>query len=466
MKPHNLVEMLALTVKRHPEKVAIRYKEQAFTYQRVWNMIRDIAFGLERLGVRQGTKVAIIAENHPHWIICDFAIMSLGGVTVPLSPEATEQKWSQWIRHAEAEIVIIGPSPHSHMSQPPSHVRHVIQLGGLPSSSYKALQFDTVIQLGQTIALEELDWAYPAVQPSDLATIQFTRGTTGEHKAVMLSHAQLLHSLDGISYLHPYHQEDDILTIAPVSHLYARLTGFLLPLGSGASITIAEGTDPPMQQVHMHKPTLLITAPSIIQHIQQQLLQHVRRAPWRKLAYNHAVHLATKYHRYRLKGQNTPIPVRWRFGYAWAHLLSFSTLHRRLGGRLRLILSSGDPVDQSLHTFFGHMGLPLVSLYGTTEAGYTIARQYSYHTDPTTFQLLPQVEARLLPDGELLVKSPSTAVGYYNNESLTEKRIRYGWIHTGDLATYTRDGQLQLQGRKLAHTEQETDTTQPLNLTK
>lgn len=456
MKPHNLVKMLALKVQIHPDKIALRYQEQAYTYQKLWNMIRDIAFGLERLGVRQGTQVAIIAENHPHWIACDFAIMSLGGVTVPLVPDASPQQWTEWLAQAKAEVLIIGSSSEQLTSfQPPSVVRHVIHLTEFPSSAHKALQFDTLIQLGRTIALEELDWAYPAVQPSDLATVQFTRGTTGSPKAVMLTHANLLHSIDNLAYLHPYHQEDTVLTTAPMAHLYARLTGALLPLSIGATITIAEQINQPLPCLTLHKPTLLITTPSTIRQIKRQLLQHVSQTPWRKLTFHHAVHLAARFHRYEQRGRYSPIPVRLRFAYAWAHLLSFSALHRQLGGQLRLVISSGDPIDESLHAFFSQMGLPLVSLYGTTETGYAIACQHSYHADRTSYQLLPQVEARLLPDGELLVKSPSTTVGYLNDVALTETNIRHGWVHTGDLASYTHDGQLQLHGRKWTLEEQE-----------
>jgi long-chain acyl-CoA synthetase len=438
LKPHNLVEMLALAVKQHPDQTALRHHGQALTYQKCWNTVRDIAFGLERLGVRQGTKVALIAENHPRWILCDFAIMSLGGITVPMPPEASEQEWNEWLEQTEAEVVIIG-STHAPkgLTHPPQNVRHIIQLTENPPALQKALRFDTLIHLGQTIALEELDWAYPAVQPSDPATIQLVNDANGETQTIVLTHAQLLYSLDGMAYLHPQQQQDELLVHSSFAQLHARLTGYLLPLGHGATVTIADG-EPIIEQLQQHQPTLLVTDSKTITQMKQQLWEHIQGAFWRKLAFNHAMRLATKYHQYRRAGRDTPIPSRWRFGYAWAHLLSFSSLHQQLGSRLRLVIS-GDQLAPGLHEFFGHLGVPLASLYGIAETGCPVACQYSYQSDPASYQLLPQVETRISSDGELLVKHPGMGAG---------------WLHTGDLAAKGSGGQLHLQGRK--PTSQET----------
>ena len=110
-KPQNLLEMLHFTVKRHPGKQAVLWKEEgrcrSLDYFELWDQIRQLAFALRQMGVQRNTKVAIVAENGPRWLISDFAILSLGAVTVPIHPSLNGNQIRAILQDADAEVAIV-----------------------------------------------------------------------------------------------------------------------------------------------------------------------------------------------------------------------------------------------------------------------------------------------------------------------------------------------------------------------
>jgi long-chain acyl-CoA synthetase len=455
MKPHNLVEMLSRTVKRHPEKTALMWKEngtwKTLTYSRLWELIRDFAFGLERIGIRAGAKVAILGENHPRWLIADFATLSLGAVTVPIYPTLTSKQIAYILEDSDAEALIAGrPDLLDRAQEVPDRVRHFILLNGDPADEQKALRFDTVLQMGQTVGDAEWDWAWPAIQSSEPATIVYTSGTTDRPKGVMLSHHNLLSNIEAISQVSPVTSEDLLLSCLPVSHIFERTCGHFGVMNRGAAIAYAESPERLVENIREVRPTFLLLVPRVLEKMHAQIMSEIGRSSLRRFLFGLASRIAGKYHALASKGFNWPIPPLLRVGYALAHAIVFTRIHEKLGGRLRFLVSGGSSLAPEIARFFTEIGLPILEGYGMTECAPCIASNRLTDLRPgTAGKPLPGTEIRLLPDGELLVKSASVMMGYYNREKETANALSGGWLHTGDIAEIDDDGTIRIIDRKM-----------------
>ncbi|TCS92851.1 AMP-dependent synthetase/ligase [Hazenella coriacea] len=459
MKSHNLIDLLAKSVKKNSNQIALQWKQEGvtktFTYQKLWNTVRDFAFGLERLGIRANSKVAILGENHPHWLISDLAILSLGAITVPIHLTFSTEQIHQFMKQTDVETIIVQDSQmlkRLHLLDLP--VKHLILMQGTPNEDQKALQFETVIQMGQTIGIEELDWAYPSIQPSDLATIVFTSGTTGQPKAVMLSHLNILHQIESFAFAVPYSVSDIFLSVLPMSHTFERITGQFAPLGSGATIAYTRKTDNIQQTMIEVKPTIILTLPQLLEKLHKQLVQEWTHNNLKQKLFDWASSIAKSYLETTAKGFNWSVPNDLRVKHTLAHLAVFSKIRKMLGGQLRLMISCGAPLQTDVSSFFAHSGVPIIESYGLTEcSSIVLSNQVHQMQNGTIGSAIPGTEIRILPDGELLVKSPSIMVGYYKQEEETAQTMSNGWLHTGDLVEWNENGSLRFFERKEGHFE-------------
>lgn len=450
MKTHNLVQMLELTVNRFPDRIACTWKENgkiySITYQKLWNQIRDFAFGLERLGIRPGSKVALFSHNHPRWIISDFAILSLGAVTVPIDPFVSPDQLKTILERTEIETIIVGDSNlMTQFLQFSQNIRHIILLKKKPDDQHKALQFETVIQMGQTVALEELDWAYPAIQPVELATIVYDSPSKG----IMLSHVNLLSSIESALLSTPISRHDQVLSHLPFSSIFSRCLGLYLPLYQGASIMIKESLE--AHSLHLFlkelKPTILIGPSSLFETLYIHIKQK-RNSKLLRLLFPYASQIATQTHHYVQKGWNWVIPSHLRLRHALAHSFIFSILQREFGGSLRFMISD-HPLKSSLSYFFQQIGIPIIESYRLAACSIGISIQRIPDLKPgTAGKPFPGMEIRTLTDGEILVKSNSVMMGYYQDDEATSKVLINGWLHTGIIGELDEEGWLHIKGIK------------------
>lgn len=460
MKPHNLVEMLAQTVKRYSDKTALMWKHegtyQSMTYQKLWNTVRDFAFGLERLGVRSGTKVAIFSENNPRWIISDFAILSLGAVTVPIDPSLTGKQITFILQNADVDVIIIQrPDMLEQLIEVFQISNHLILMHGKAEGSYKALQFETVLQMGQTVAIEDYDWVYPSIQSSDLATIVYPSEATDDLKGVMLSHGNILSNIESAHHCVPFTSFDILLSILPLSHTLERIMGHFAPMYVGAAIGYTEKVDNVTQNMKEVRPTVMISMPHVFENIYNPIMAEMTSSPAKKRLFESAMKIAEKYIKIASQGYNWPIPKMLRLQYALVHFIFFAKIHEKLGGNLRFMVSGEANLDADIRQFFSCMGIPIVETYGLAESSSVIAFNRLAAIKPGTVgKPLPGTEIRLLADGELLVKSPSVMLGYYKQEEATAKKVVNGWLHTGEIAHMDEEGYVRIVSRKQGMSEE------------
>lgn len=450
MHPRNLVEMLSRSVQKYPDKNAIMWKEngqyQSMNYRDLWQTINGFAEGLRQLGIRKDSKVAIFSENGPRWLISDFAILSLGAVSVPIYPTLTGKQVTFILDNADVEIAIVQKAEMvKRVTEWPSSVRHIILLEQGSSDHPLVMPFDQVIQHN---AEPSSDWKN--LTRDDLATIVHTSGTTGNPKGVMLTHGNLLSNVISSLYYLPVTHQDISLSFLPLSHIFERMAGHFLPMHCGATIAYAESLNTVPQNLLEVKPTLMTSVPRLYEKVYSQVMSQIESGSSLKQKIFHwAMGVAEERKTYLDQGYGFPIPLKVELRFLLAKKLVFSKLTAKLGGRLRVLVSGGAALDPKIGQFFSTIGLPIVEGYGMTECSPVISTNPITRVKPGTVgRPLPDTEVRLADDGELLVKSPSVMLGYYKQPEETAETLEDGWLHTGDIAEIDQEGYIRIVDRK------------------
>ena len=439
----SLPEGLFARCKRDPGGV-IALQRQGNVFQPVTaavfaERVRLRARGLLRLGVRSGERVVLMAPNSLDWAIMDFAILSIGAITVPLYPTFSPREIHYVLGDSGAGLILLESA---------REWRH-IQSWGVPSDRILLRDANAAqeVGLGHWGALEgedaslrdvELEERLTALQRQQTATIVYTSGTTGWPKGVMLSHGNILSNIEGFVPLVPLHAGQRLLSILPLSHIFERGTGHFGAYLLGLEVAYAERPDTVLRDMETAHPDIVVAVPRVFQLLYSRVRRNIEDRPG----------LLGRFLRRGagLDPQGRPA-ARWQ--RSLTRRLLIRNLRKKLGGRLRFFVSGGAPLDAEIARFFIELGLPVIEGYGMTEASPVIAANPLEAIRPGTVgQFLPNLEGRIAADGEILVRGPSIMQGYWNNESATRETLVDGWLHTGDVGSLDPDGYLHISDRK------------------
>jgi long-chain acyl-CoA synthetase len=259
----------------------------------------------------------------------------------------------------------------------------------------------------------------------------YTSGTTGEPKGVMLTHGNLVHSVETARQMIPVDPESKALSLLPLSHIYEQIAGLLGPLHCGASIVYLPSRQPNcvLRALCREGITALALVPQVLQLLMSRIEREVDRQGradhWRRL-HRLAPHL--------------PMAAR-RF--------LFGSVNRELGGRLQFLLCGGAYLDPGLAQKWENLGLPVLQGYGMTETAAMVTYGTLRHRRlGTVGRPPPGQQVAIAPDGEILVRGDNVSDGYWRNVEATKQAFRNGWYCTGDLGYLDPDGYLHFKGRK------------------
>jgi len=439
----SLPEGLFARCKRDPGGV-IALQRQGDVFQPVTaavfaERVRLRACGLLRLGVRSGERVVLMAPNSLDWAIMDFAILSIGAITVPLYPTFSPREIHYVLGDSGAGLILLESA---------REWRH-IQSWGVPSDRILLRDANAAqeVGLGHWGALKgedaslrdvELEERLTALQRQQTATIVYTSGTTGWPKGVMLSHGNILSNIEGFVPLVPLHAGQRLLSILPLSHIFERGTGHFGAYLLGLEVAYAERPDTVLRDMETAHPDIVVAVPRVFQLLYSRVRRNIEDRPG----------LLGRFLRRGagLDPQGRPA-ARWQ--RSLTRRLLIRNLRKKLGGRLRFFVSGGAPLDAEIARFFIELGLPVIEGYGMTEASPVIAANPLEAIRPGTVgRFLPNLEGRIAADGEILVRGPSIMQGYWNNESATRETLVDGWLHTGDVGSLDPDGYLHISDRK------------------
>jgi long-chain acyl-CoA synthetase len=438
-------------------------REEAILYQRpdgswlpissaeVYVRARALAQALLGWGISKGDRVAILGENRWEWAITDFAVLAIGAVDVPIYPTLTADQTAELLIDSGSRIAVVSTrAQYDKLASVRSRtaLERVIVMDelGLADES-GAVQFCSLMPVGDAISTGrdvEFDGRAGLVQPEDLATIIYTSGTTGEPKGVMLTHGNIASNLNYSTVGIGFRENDRSISFLPLSHITARHLDYAL-FAQDVTIAYCSSFDALPAAMKTIRPSILVAVPRVYEKIRQEVERRASESFVKKRLLAWAIATGRR-HRESILNDQLPKSRAWRL----AAKLVLSKIHAAFGGRVRFFMSGGAPLGMDTAGWFADAGIRILEGYGLTETSPVISLN-----KPAAYRIgsvgkpLPNIECKLAPDGELLVKGSSVFKGYWRKPEATAATFTPdGWFCTGDIARFDDDGFLYVTDRK------------------
>jgi long-chain acyl-CoA synthetase len=424
---------------RYGNKPLIHYRLgdewQVETWADLRRHVLSVASALIAAGVKPHDSVLLISENRVEWVYCDFAIQTIGAVTVPVYPNSPPEMAQTIAADSGATYAIASGAPLAAKLNVAGALREIATMDGKVA--------DWVRQ--PTLDLTEITARLSQVTPEDICTIVYTSGTTGTPKGVELAHRNLVDTARAAVQVHPITDQDSSLSWLPLAHVFGRINEMFDGMVYGGETWVSAGSDHLVEELQHVKPTVMCSAPRVYEKMYAAVIARVQEAsPAKRAIFRWAVSIGT-----RFSQTEKPGPV-LKAQRGLADRLVLAGLRRQLtGGRMRFFISGGAALAQNIEEFFWAIGVPILNGWGLTETSSGACSNTLYvHRFLTVGKPLPGVELKIADDGEILVKGIGNMVGYHNNPEATAEVVKDGWFYTGDIGEIDADGFLKITDRK------------------
>ena len=410
-----------------------------YSTQKFCEITDHLSKGLTTLGIKKGSRVAIMSTNRPEWNIGDYAIMQLGAYQIPLYPTLAEHDIKFIVEDAEITVVFVGDKQlYEKISKVIAEVKQEVKVYTFDKVA-GASHWEELLEEGKKTEVN-LDAYRNEVTPDDILTLIYTSGTTGTPKGVMLTHDNLVQNFKKSAVLLP----DGVahgLSFLPLSHIFERMISYLYAY-LNISIYYAESMDTIVADIQSVKPTVFSTVPRLLEKVYDKIIEKGKALTGiKKMIFFWSLSLAEKY--------DTDKGWWYTFKLGIARKLVFKKWQEALGGNIQVIISGGAALNPRLARVFWAAGLPVFEGYGLTETSPVISVNYFYAIKfGSVGKPIEGVEVKIAQDGEILVKGHNIMKGYYNKPELTDEAIdKDGFFHTGDIGELT-NGYLKITDRK------------------
>jgi long-chain acyl-CoA synthetase len=422
-KTITLGEVFESSVKRFPNKPALKKESNEYTYAQLKAEVINLKNYLLSLGLKGGERFAVYGENRPEWAIAYLSIVRAGLVVVPLDRMLSEAEILHILRQSEARGIIAAEN----------------YIDNIDAIKRELSNLEFIIQMNDIKSLKvEKDISAGKIDPDGLAVLIFTSGTTGTSKAVMLSHNNIISNLKSIERVIYLDENDTMISIIPMHHTFEGTCGFIFPLYKGVTIYYPPSLKPKELLATMKEANVscLIAVPL--------LFEKFLGAVHRKVA---SSSIPTKILFNALSGIGSV--------FKFLRKPLFAKVRQEMGlGNVRLAVAGGAALTAKVAHGLELLAIPILQGYGLTETAPVIA--VSPLEKPKVKSVgvpVPDVEVKIdKPDengiGEIVVRGPNVMLGYYKNKAATDEVLKDGWLYTGDLGWIDNDGYLYIAGRK------------------
>ena len=436
----NLFERFEAVAAAEPGRLALQIKEatvyRRLTYGEATRQARALAAALVRAGLVPGDRVALIGENRPEWAVAYFAVMAAGGTAVPLDVQLADAEVANVLRHAGCRAAI---ASGTHAARLLAAAAHDAPLAWIVDLDARADREGT---LAFHAALANPDLAHvplPRTESDAPASILYTSGTTGTPKGVVLSHGNFLANVESVMKFRLINAQDNLLSVLPLHHAFA-FTVQLILLFTGARITFPPSLKGPDLLACMRETgvTVLVAVPQLFYLLHKGIFDGIGKRPL----------LVRALLRFLLRLSGAVRPGGINLGR-----LVFGQVHRRFGGKIRIMASGGARLDPVIARDFLALGFTLTEGYGLTETAPVVAFNPLERIRPGSVGVpLPGVEVKIVNAdaagvGEIAIRGPNVMRGYYRQPEATAEVMRDGWFLSGDLGYLAPDSYIVITGR-------------------
>ena len=454
----SLGKMFREICQKYPERTGFMYKDggqyQSITFAEANQQVVQIAAALLSLGTEKSDKVLLLSENRTEWAFSDYAILSLGAITVPIYPTLLASHIEFIINNSDGKTIIVSQDNQLkkilEIREKLPKLQNIILMEGDAPQGVQS--WAKILETGNEYLNTHrnfLDESLAKINREDLASIIYTSGTTGIPKGVMLTHGNFLSNIEGGLSVLQVSEEDTFLSFLPLSHVFERMAGHFLATHSGATIAYAENVETVADNLQEVHPTIMTSVPRFFEKVYARVLDSLEEgSALKKKIFLWAIEVGKKANVYKQKGLTLKGFLKIKHGIA--NKLVYSKLRERVGGKIRFFVSGGAPLSREINEFFNAAGLLLLEGYGLTESSpvITVNRENNFKFG-TPGLPIPNVEVAIAEDGEILTRGPHVMMGYYKNEEETKEALDdEGWLHTGDIGYLDKDGFLYITDRK------------------
>ncbi len=446
----NLADDVFVNAEQAPEHVGFSRRVDGrwipVTYRELAEQVTRVAAGLIASGVQAGDRVALFSGTRFEWMLCDFAIWTVAGVTVPVYETSSAEQVSWILADSGAVAAIVETQDHAktvaqaQVSLPELRDVWVINSGGI----------DELVKTGQSVPADAVAQRRLAVSSDSLATIIYTSGTTGRPKGCAITHANLLSEVrnscaaEGVTEL-VFNEDTRALHFLPLAHILARSIQ-LAAVHNRVHMAHTSDIKNIVAQLVEFRPTVVLSVPRVFEKI-YNTAKHKAAAEGRERIFDIADATAMAYS----ESLDTGGPgLMLRLRHTLFDRLVYTKLRAALGGDVRWSVSGGAPLGARLGHFFRGIGITVLEGYGLTEtcAGVTLNLPARQHIG-SVGRPLPGCTVRIADDSEVLIKGGNVFQGYWRNDEATREVFdQDGWFHSGDLGELDDDGYLTITGRK------------------
>lgn len=439
----SLIQYIQDSIRNNWENLALTdFNGVSYQYRDIARKVAKLHLLYEHAGIKPGDKIALCGKNSSQWAVAFLATMTYGAVAVPILHEFKPDNIHHLVSHCDARLFFTDDAIWENLD-PAS----MTKLEGVVNLSDFSLLMSRNTRLKEARQrLNELfgkkyperftpeDVVYPKEKENDVAVINYTSGSTGFSKGVMLSYESLWSNIrfciDGVTFLKP---GDGIVCMLPLAHMYGLIVEFIHPFVKGCHIYFLTRVPSPkiiLDAFATVRPKLIVTVPLIIEKIVKTKVFPLLDKPLMKVLL-HVPFIDDKLLEKIKKG-----------------------LTEAFGGNVREIIIGGAGLNKDVETFLRRIGFPYTVGYGMTECGPLVAyAPWDIQRMGSCGKLVDRMECRIdSPDpentpGELWVKGANVMKGYFKNQDATDAVMKDGWMNTGDLCTMDKDGYIYIRGR-------------------
>ena len=485
-----------LLPERKSHQFRIGKESASKTFAQFYQDIQDLSVGFRAAGVEKGCHIAFFSDNRYEWALTDYALMSIGAISVPRGSDTTPKEQKFIFLHSDSRILIMENSKYLSSMLKEFELSETATIDkvflmdasdldacDLPEGiRHKIVFYSDVLTKGrETLKACPGEYAdlLKLVEPSDLATIIYTSGTSGNPKGVMLTHSNFLQNVRALSPRLQVNLDDEETTVSilPSWHVYERT--FEYCAGASAMRIVYSNIKNMTEDLIKETPTLVCSVPRVWESFYDKITSKIEKQSALKQmmfrfflsvsrAHLNAANTVKGFVMNLTKGNAFTRALGKALNRTVLFLLSplyglsrvvFKPIQAIMGGKLRAAFSGGGSLPHYVDTFFNAAGIKLVNAYGMTETSPgTITRTIDRNTIGSIGVALDETEIKILNDhgeiaapgekGIIYVRGPQVMKGYYKNSEATEAILTPdGWLNTGDMGVQSINGDFSITGR-------------------
>ena len=440
-------EFFMQSVEKYPNEDCILEKPdhkepyKITTYKEFKEDVFGLGTALRNVLNLKDKKVIIIGETQYGWYVSYMAMLCGVGIAVPTDRELPINELENIVKRSKASAIIYSPKKEDDIKKIKERVPEVeyfIEMKSDKKLEEKDVGLQYLIDLGKSI-IKSGDNSFEKIEidPEEFKILFFTSGTTSNAKGVMLNNRNLAENINAVSAYVKLYPIDMLFSVLPLHHCYESTIGFLLPIANGASVAICEGLRYIVPNLQEAKPTAILTVPLLVESLYKKINEKIVKSKKDKMV-NTMISVTNA-----LKGAGIDIKKK-----------VFKEIYDNLGGNLRIIVSAAAPIDKKVGNWLEDIGITFLQGYGLTETAPISALTPEYKPCVgSAGKAIVQADIKVKDpnengEGELLIKTPTLMMGYYEDEEETKKVIdEDGYFNSGDIGYIDEDGYIFITGR-------------------